>query len=353
LLLTCVALNCSGWSEALANTGIYALDNAAIAVKDPSATPLVAITRVGQRLFAAGLHGVIIYSLDNGVTWRQAAVPVDVTLTALYFNSAMQGWAVGHFGVVLQTSDGGLSWTRVVDGLDVIEALNETAALAQSSAPGTQDTLLKLRVAVAYRQAGPSKPFLTIGPCGNGILAAGQQDLAMFSADGGKTWQQWISAINNPTFDNIYAITLLDNFPILIGEDGLVLEGDGNCKNFKSVPGPYAATLFGAIAKPPGGLLLYGIDGGVYLTTDRGSRWDTISLNTDSVIDTGFLLHSGKMLLGSLNGNLYVNDAELKSLHQISVSIPFEIADLAVAPNGDLVVVGSGGIRIVPAALVR
>jgi photosystem II stability/assembly factor-like uncharacterized protein len=353
LLVICVAAPCFGWRIASAETGTYALDHAAIALKNPVATPLVAITRMGQRLFAVGLHGVILMSSDSGVTWRQVPVPVDVTLTAVYFKSARQGWAVGHFGVILYTGNGGRTWSRVVDGLDVIKALNASAALAQSTAAGTPDAQLKLRVATAYQNAGPSKPFLAVGACGNGILSAGQQDLAMFSADDGKTWKEWTSAIDNPTFRNIYAITSLGNSPILVGEDGLVLQGDANCRNFKPLPGPYAATLFGAINKEPASLLLYGIDGASYLSRDNASTWRAVSLGTGSVIDAGLLLPSGNMLLGTLDGNLYLSDASLQNFHQISVYVPFQIAGLEVAPNGNLVVVGNGGIRIIPSASIR
>jgi len=353
MLLICLTLLGYRWPVAFAGTGIYPLDNAAIAVKSPAASPLVAVTRIGQLLVAAGLHGVIVFSRDNGATWHQASVPVDVTLTSLYFSSEQEGWAVGHFGVILYTDDGGASWTRQVDGLDVITALNATAALAQSTAPGTPDTKLKQRVATAYQDAGPSKPFLTIGACGDGILAAGQQDLAMFSADGGKTWTEWTSAIDNPTFDNIYAITAEGDSPILVGEDGLVLKGDAECKNFQPVPGPYSATLFGALNNGASDLLLYGIGGGVYLSTDRGGTWKAVSLGTDSVIDSGVLLASGNVVLGSLDGNLYLSDATLQNFHQTSVSLPFEIAGMAVAPDGNVVVVGNGGIRVIPSASIR
>ncbi len=353
VLILCVAAQCFGWRVATAETGSYALDRAAIALKDPTATPLVAVTRVGQRLFAVGLHGVILRSTDSGATWQQVPDPVDVTLTAIYFKSAQEGWAVGHFGVILYTANGGLTWSRVVDGLDVIKLLNASAKLAQSTAAGTPDAQLKLRVATAYQNAGPSKPFLAVGACGNGILAAGQQDLAMFSADDGKTWQEWTSVISNPTFRNIYAITLLGNSPILVGEDGLVLQGDASCRNFKPLPGPYTATLFGAIDKEPDDLLLYGIDGAAYLSRDNASSWSSVPLGTGSVIDAGVLLSSGNMLVGSLDGSLYLSDGSLQNFHQASAYVPFQIAGMEVAPDGNLVVVGNGGVRIIPSASIR
>ena len=353
LLVICVVAQCFGWRIAAAETGTYALDHAAIALKNPTATPLVAVTRVGQRLFAVGLHGVILLSTDSGATWRQVPDPVDVTLTAIYFKSTQEGWAVGHFGVILYTTNGGLTWSRVVDGLDVIKSLNASAKLALSTAAGTPDTQLKLRVATAYQNAGPSKPFLAVGACGNGILAVGQQDLAMFSADNGKTWQEWTSVISNPTFRNIYAITVLGNAPMLVGEDGLVLQGDPSCRNFKPLPGPYTGTLFGAINKQPGKLLLYGIDGAAYLSLDNASTWNAVPLGTGSVIDAGVLLSSGNMLMGSLDGNLYLSDGSLQNFHQTSAYVPFQIAGMEVAPDGNLVVVGNGGIRIIPSASIR
>ncbi len=352
-LLIYLASYCFGSPVAFAKTGVYTLDDPAIAVKNLQGTALVAITRVGQRLFAVGLHGVIVFSRDNGATWRQASVPVDVTLTAIYFKSPQEGWAVGHFGVILHTGDGGLSWTRVVDGLDVIKALSSAAALAQSNAAGTPDTALKIRVATAYQKAGPSKPFLAIGPCGNGILAVGQQDIAMFSPGGGNDWQEWTSLIDNPTFRDVYAITSVHNDPLLVGEDGLVLKGDKNCENFKSLQGPYTATLFGAINKKPSDFLVYGIDGSAYLSPDNGTNWKMLSFGNDKVIDAGLLLASGQMLLGFLDGSLYLSDANLQNFHQTPAFVPFEIAGMAVAPDGNLVVVGNGGIRIIPSASIR
>ncbi len=85
---------------AAADTGIYALDTAAIPVKNPAGNVLIAVARAGARLVAVGEHGVIVYSDDNGQRWRQAQVPVDLTLTSIAFADANHGWAAGHYGVI-------------------------------------------------------------------------------------------------------------------------------------------------------------------------------------------------------------------------------------------------------------
>ncbi|MFI4940022.1 MAG: WD40/YVTN/BNR-like repeat-containing protein, partial [Burkholderiales bacterium] len=71
---------------------------------------LPGVAKAGARLVAVGEHGIIVYSDNRGQSWTQAKVPVSVTLTAVQFPDAKDGWAVGHDGVVLSSTDGGQSW---------------------------------------------------------------------------------------------------------------------------------------------------------------------------------------------------------------------------------------------------
>lgn len=337
----------SAWAQ---TDDFYALNHPSIAIKLPGKTPLVSIVSVGSALFAAGQHGVIVRSLDNGQSWTQMSVPVDVTLTALYFKNPTEGWAVGHYGVILHTKDGGLTWQKALDGLNVIAALNATAQSA-GDPTANPDAQLKQRVAAAFQRVGPSKPFLAIGPCGNGILAAGQQDMAMFSADG-KNWKEWTSKIENPDFQNIYAILNNGGFSYLIGESGMVLRGDANCTNFKEIPGPYSATLFGGLVTTTQGLLVYGLDGSVYTSPD-GLNWTPIPLPTDAVVDSGIVLKSGGILLSTLDGDFYLSKDGGRSFSKLPLSVPFEASGIAIAPNGALAVVGNGGARVFSAATLN
>ena len=85
---------------------------AAPAVLERSALPsakaeravLLGLARAGQRLVAVGERGIVLLSDDNGQRWRQAQVPVSVSLTAVQFVDDRRGWAVGHLGVVLHSS---------------------------------------------------------------------------------------------------------------------------------------------------------------------------------------------------------------------------------------------------------
>ena len=67
------------------------------------------ITATSNRVVAVGQHGTIIYS-EDGQQWQQANSPVDILLTAVYFNDNQNGWACGHDATILNTQDGGETW---------------------------------------------------------------------------------------------------------------------------------------------------------------------------------------------------------------------------------------------------
>ena len=64
-------------------------------------------TRVGNRVIAVGDRGYVVYSDDNGATWKRAKSPAAPLLTSVDFVDAKRGWAVGHDSIILATADGG------------------------------------------------------------------------------------------------------------------------------------------------------------------------------------------------------------------------------------------------------
>ena len=71
---------------------------------------LLDIANVEQsKLVVVGQHGHILTSTD-AVNWQQANVPVQTTLTSVFFLNKTLGWAVGHDATILHTNDGGANW---------------------------------------------------------------------------------------------------------------------------------------------------------------------------------------------------------------------------------------------------
>lgn len=333
--------------QARADIKYQALEDPAPRVKDPIHNSLVAITRAGNRLVAVGVHGLVIWSDDDGRTWQQANVPVDLTLTSVYFKNADLGWSVGHYGVILQSNDGGKNWHVDQTIFDIVKAMKSAQASLVASMPNSPAALLQTKVANYFAKQIPFPPFLTVGPCGKGILAAGYKDMAMFSADNGKTWENWTPEIDNPTFRMIYGQFNNGNNPVLTGESGFVAMSDPDCSHFSPVTDGVYPTLFGGIGISDNSFLAYGLAGTAVLTTDKGKTWKVINLPTQSLISSGVLDASGEIILGTNDGQFLVSHDNGNHFELSQISIPFQIAAMAVTTNNNLVVVGDGGVQTI------
>lgn len=94
---------------------------------------MLAIALAGRRIVAVGERGIIVYSDDGGAHWRQAVVPVSVSLAGVRFLNGQDGWAVGHSGVILRTVDGGQTWSRQLDGVRAAQLALEAAQAGLAS----------------------------------------------------------------------------------------------------------------------------------------------------------------------------------------------------------------------------
>ena len=78
-----------------------------------------AMTKVGDRIYAAGEHGIIIYSDDGGNSWVQAEkVPYTNTITDISCIDVNNCWVTGHNATILHSNDGGKNWIKQYEDID-------------------------------------------------------------------------------------------------------------------------------------------------------------------------------------------------------------------------------------------
>jgi len=70
---------------------------------------LRAVDCVGNKIWAVGRTGTIIYSEDGGITWTLQHSPCDTTLFDVDFSDELHGIACGY-NYILYTTDGGQTW---------------------------------------------------------------------------------------------------------------------------------------------------------------------------------------------------------------------------------------------------
>jgi photosystem II stability/assembly factor-like uncharacterized protein len=339
-----------GLGRAAGFNGLNALSTAAIPVRNPKSTFLVAITNAGNRLVAVGEHGVIIYSDDNGLSWTQAEVPVSVNLTCVKFATPQLGWAAGHFGVILATADGGKSWHMQLSGVQANQLTLEAAqnAVMQSTNPSPAMPLA-MRRANAFIAQGPSLPFLTIlilSP--QKIIVFGAYRMAMLTTDGGKSWVDWSLHIYDRLSHNIYDAMWVDSNIYLAGEAGFVFCSTDGGDSFlpKTMTGD--VTLFGILGESTKSITTFGVAGSCYHSIDACNSWASIALPTQDNLMAGYVLHTGAIVLFSEAGTTILSKDDGSSFQLVPNVTLLPVFDAVEGENSDLIAVGSAGVMRIP-----
>lgn len=224
----------------------------------------------GKRIVAVGNHGIVLLSDTDGADFRQAkTVPVRSTLTEVFFLDDRTGWAVGQWGVVLRTDDAGESWSLQRHDTSVDQPL----------------------FSVWFRDKDRG-------------IAVGLWSLMIATGDGGKTWTQ----VNLPPSPGRSKAdrNLLKIFANRMGtlfvaaEQGLILKSyDG--EKWAYIDTKYKGSFWTGIVLNNGTILVGGLRGTIYRSTDDGRSWREAKSEFKSSI-TDFAEAGGKVYAAGLDG---------------------------------------------------
>jgi photosystem II stability/assembly factor-like uncharacterized protein len=330
------------------------LNRDALKVNSVSRAALLGAATAGRRVIAVGERGTVALSDDLGQSWWQATrVPVSVTLTAVRFVNNKQGWAVGHGGVVLHTDDGGETWSRQFDGITLAQiALRHAEADVQRLGPGNADAQRTLRDAKRLSDDGPDKPFfdLEFDDEQHGIVV-GAYNLIYATADGGKTWQSWMGRTDNPKALHLYAVRRKGDAIYIAGEQGLLLVSTDAGHSFTRVSTPYEGSWFSLALQSDGSIVLAGLRGNAYRSTDNARTWVRLSGAPPVSFVSASPVDGQRVLLANQAGQLFIasdGDNELRSLPSPTMAALSNLLPLA---DGGLLALTLQGVSRLPLSI--
>jgi photosystem II stability/assembly factor-like uncharacterized protein len=239
----------------------------------PDSVMVLDATRAGSRIVAVGEHGNVLLSDDGGKTQHQARkVAADLTLTAVSFADARNGWAVGHGGVILHTADGGETWALQRQDVAVDQPL----------------------LTVYFRDAQHG-------------WAGGLWSLLLSTQDGGQTWQKVdlpAQAGGKRSDLNLLKIFGAPAGQLYIAaERGTVLSsGDGGA-SWQYLSTGSKASLWSGTAVGAHTLLVGGLGGRMLRSIDDGGSWAVIDAGTAGSI-TQLQADGANVWASSLDGHL-------------------------------------------------
>lgn len=342
---------------------LAAQDSAQPAADDPSVLAseqmpraskslLLDVVRTSSGMFAVGERGHIVSSGD-GKTWSQVNTPTRSTLVAITAVGDKL-WAAGHDGVILHSSDGGKTWAA---------QRRDPFMLAAGENPADHDP----------RQGKPLLDILFTDE--NNGIAIGAYSLMLVTSDGGSSWtpKQVLApaaAANTPAAPmegdvfsaedlqldeesdphlNAIASTGPSGL-IIVGERGTVLRSDDAGTTWRKLPFPYKGSMFGVLSMGGGRLLTYGLRGNVYESINDGASWSKVPAQGSVSLMGGTALENGGAVLAGGNGTL---------LRRASADAPFTTSNfknsIGESPtlsgvmsdgNGGYVLVGDKGVDL-------
>ena len=352
----------AGWTDPL--------DTPAAATEKAHQTLLLDVTRAGDRLVAVGAYGHVIYSDDNGQSWKQGKVPVTVTLTAVDFADAQYGWAVGHDGIILASQDGGLSWNKQFDGYLANEALvaaaeKRTRELEQQQTEAIdpqlqedldyqlEDALMALDDARYDVEQGSTKPFLDVLFLSrNDGFALGAYGMLFRTRDGGKSWHDIAADLPNPDKMHLSQLAVLGDDWLIVGEMGLVIRSRDYGQSWERLELPYDGSLFGAVQSGQD-WLVFGLRGNVFASSDHGDSWRQLPTGSEQTLLSGSVARNGAVALVGNAGTLVTLERDNVSSTPLIRIMTLEgrsgLAAGAAVGDGWLVV-GEAGARAISAS---
>lgn len=315
---------------------------------------LLDVTRVGPRLVAVGEWGHILTSDDNGGTWTQASVPTSVTLTAVYFPTPAQGWAVGHDGVVLHTSDGGKSWAKQLVGSQVnglVLAQVEKVLAAKKAAHGDPKAINSLesfrKDAAAAVEEGPSRPFLDVWFRNEREgLVVGAFGMILRTEDGGGTWTPILDRIDNPGGHHYYAICQAGPALFLAGEAGMLFRSDDFGASWARQKPPYEGSYFGLAANKTA-TVAFGLRGRAVRSVDGGRSWELVTTPSASALSGGRAFSDGSLWLVGSDGAVLCSTDGGKTFSVRGYRFEGAVG-VEEAADGSVVLFGTKGVKRIP-----
>jgi photosystem II stability/assembly factor-like uncharacterized protein len=327
----------------------------AVPSKLASKSLIFSISKFGDRYFATGHRGHILYSDDGGESWQQASVPVRSDILDITFPTPELGWAVGHEGVILHSSDGGKTWVKQFDGLQYgKEGLAYYQALAAAHPDNEKYGLLVEEMEFAVSQ-GADKPLFRVAFSDpDHGYAVGAYGMILETNDAGKTWLPVLEKVENDGFNHLFDFAPLPQSGkyFLSGEAGLLMVGDIEQEVGKRVETvPAKGSFFTIIDAADGSVVMGGLLGRMFRSTDAGATWTTVNKPLTSAIIDSTRLSDGRLVAAGIGGELLMSKDNGASFTPIPVAGPGQmyteegrVYAVAEGPPGTLLVGGPNGI---------
>ncbi len=261
-----------------------------------------AMEYIDGRVYAVGVHGIAIFSDDDGYTWTQSKeVPYDNTLTDISCPTKNLCWASGHDATILHTRDAGQTWE------------------------------------IQYSDETFDAPLLSIHMYDENVgIAIGAFALSLRTQDGGKSWgylfvteDEYQPHLNYAFSDPQLWRRSAAEEGFAVGELGQFYLSPDRGLTWMTIDSGYFGSLWSGIKADNGLYLLLGMSGNLIIANE-------LNPNTEPPRDK----HTA---LACFEGGLFNGDCKVFTFDYTNIGVKNSLTHAIVLEDGRIAISGNGG----------
>jgi photosystem II stability/assembly factor-like uncharacterized protein len=252
LFAACFPAEQTGWMVGELGRIIRTTDGGKTWVRQDAGTkrPFLAMSCLDAKTaWIAGKEGIVYGTKDGGDTWTALKTNSNRHIFAIDFANATRGHAAGDYGTMVHTEDGGATWTvmRVPESVVLPDSALDTGV-----EPGDVNLY-----SVSYGDA-------------DHVWAVGEFGIVMTSSDGGTTWTQQHTPVEN----TLFGVRFVDaRRGWAVGVDSLIIRTeDGGATWTVQHPPISQRSLYDVAVRGDNGWIV-GDSGTVFKSGDGGATW--------------------------------------------------------------------------------
>ncbi|MEZ5493470.1 MAG: YCF48-related protein [Pseudomonadales bacterium] len=170
--------------------------------------------------------------------------------------------------------------------------------------------------------------------------------------DGGVTWSNVAERLNNPDRYHLNAIVGEGDLMYIAGEAGHVFRSTNGGASWVQLdsPDPENGSFFAINIISSNEVFIAGLRGVMYRSVDRGDSWKQIAETLHKNINAAYFVDKDTVLAVGNDGAFFRSRDGGRTFQGDVRKNRLTIASAAAAANGDYILVGAGGVEIVPPA---
>lgn len=210
--------------------------------------------------------------------------------------------------------------------------------------PGVQQAYTSAEYMV---QDGDYKPFLDVWfrDAMTGFIV-GEFGMIFKTTDGGETWLPWQHRVENPQDLHLHQIREVNGELFIVGERGLIVKYDAEEERFVKLDPIYDGSFMG-LAGNGEMVIVYGMRGHAYRSSNGGESWVSLATNTNALITGAVVLDKDRIIMSTDSRVLLVSEDGGDSFHSVTPRSAMAWYGVSqVSGQASVALVGSRGVRV-------